>query len=757
VSPAAAEGAPDAQVHKAAPSTDSAVEKITREVNEKLERELSAISPAAVPVLREANQARDAKQHQRAADLYARVRQLAPTFTAAARRQCGALLELGRRKEGLLLCREAARDGHPDNLSSLANALVDRSAGKPGDAELTEALGLAERAVALAPNDFWTHAALCEVAAAKADNGLLARCTERLEAIAPAPVAANFLAVRASVLGLPQHGPASQQALTEADLLVQRAVKLLPGEPALYKLSCQIAINRNDLEGLRRCTAKLSELAPDDPATGANLAILAASEGRHGQAREEVEKARANGLDPQIYDDLSAGLDEARPFHLVWGSRAAWLLGGWLGCMALLVAVGAALSRTALAAAARPPAEESGRAQGMEATLRRAYAFVLMLCCGYYYLSIPIVALIVIGLAAGLVLGIFAIGFIPIKLLLIIGVVAFITLAAIAKSLFVKVRDEDPGLRLDLAEHPRLKSVLEEVAAKVGTHPVNTVFITPGVDVAVFERGRMLAQMRGKAERCLLLGVAVLDGMRLTELKSILAHEYGHFSNRDTAGGGFALAVRRSLLTMAVGIAQGGAASWYNPAWLFINGYHRVFLIISHGASRLQEVLADRWAAFAYGSLAFENGLRHVIERSVRFDAHAQATLNEVVEHRLALANLYSYQPKSGIDQDAIEQQLEEALEREPSAYDSHPSPKERIAWVRALGAEGESGASDEPAWAVFSDREALELAMTDQVRSNVADNLGVAIPAKSKKKKAKRAEETAAAETPEGNTRGDD
>ena len=84
-------------------------------------------------------------------------------------------------------------------------------------------------------------------------------------------------------------------------------------------------------------------------------------------------------------------------------------------------------------------------------------------------------------------------------------------------------------------------------------------------------------------KRALVLGAGVLDGMKLRAFKGILAHEYGHFHNEDTAGGGFALAVRRSVLTMAVGLGPvatqavgsagdfywGGAAStifWVDPA-----------------------------------------------------------------------------------------------------------------------------------------------------------------------------------------------
>ena len=89
------------------------------------------------------------------------------------------------------------------------------------------------------------------------------------------------------------------------------------------------------------------------------------------------------------------------------------------------------------------------------------------------------------------------------------------------------------------------------------------------------------------------------------QLKAVLAHEYGHFVNRDTAGGGLALAVRRAVWQMAESLASGGAARWYNPAWLFVTGFHKLFLRVSQGASRLQEILADRWAALAYGGAEF--------------------------------------------------------------------------------------------------------------------------------------------------------
>ena len=209
--------------------------------------------------------------------------------------------------------------------------------------------------------------------------------------------------------------------------------------------------------------------------------------------------------------------------------------------------------------------------------------------------------------------------------------------------------------------------------------------------------------------------------MKLGPFRAVLAHEYGHFSNRDTAGGGLALAVRRSLLTMAAALAEGGVAHWYNPAWLFLNAFYRVFLRISQGASRLQEVLADRWAALAYGSQAFQDGLRHVIERAIRFNAHANATLQEVVGGAKPLVNLYTFQPATHGDETEIARAVERAFQAEPSPYDSHPSPQQRCAWVQSLGVATEPGEEGDPeVWALFSDRSEIEQWMTRRIQDNL-------------------------------------
>jgi Zn-dependent protease with chaperone function len=276
--------------------------------------------------------------------------------------------------------------------------------------------------------------------------------------------------------------------------------------------------------------------------------------------------------------------------------------------------------------------------------------------------------------------------------------------------------EEDPGTRLAESQAPEVWALAREVAAKIGTRPVDTIFLTPDTELAVSERGSLSARMRDQGHRFLILGVGVLDGMTRRQLSAILAHEYGHFSNRDTAGGDVAGAVRASLIKAIVGIAQGGGAVAINPAWHFLRVYMALFQRVALGASRLQEALADRFAARAYGGPAFVEGLRHVVERSVRFDHAVSTIVDRAEQQRKAIPNLYEPPAEpagegAGTPAD-VENAIAAALAAPGSAYDSHPPIPKRIAWVAAFEDVPAQGA-DGPAWELFPDRLAIERRMT--------------------------------------------
>ena len=505
--------------------------------------------------------------------------------------------------------------------------------------------------------------------------------------------------------------------LAEARTVAEEAAGLATDDAFVQSVFVAVAYRANDLDMLRVATRRLERIAPQEPRTHYLRATIALSDGNYDQAYAAIDRARNFGLPQNDYDEFAGFIESSKPFYMRWWKPAAIALAAWFGGFALMLLAGAVLSRNAMRAAQS--------LDDMSSRVKRLYEIVLAASCVFYYASIPIVIASVLAFSGGLIYASFALGHVPVKIVLILVVLAGVSVWSMIKSLFVRRNDDDPGMRLDLSAEPKIRALLDGVAAKIGTRAVDNVYITPSTEIAVMERGK-----GRQKERCLILGVAALEGMKTRPFKAILGHEYGHFVNEDTAGGAYALRVRNSLALTAVGLAQGGVATWYNPAWWFVNGFHRLFLRISEGASRLQEVLADRWAVAAYGALAFEAGLRHVVERGARFDAHVGVTLQEVMDRQLPLANLYTYAPQ-GAPED-VSAVIEESLTRKSSPYDSHPAPSERFALVHALPQRERAAEADDelPATELFVNFEALQFRMTAQVRENVRANTGVEIAA---------------------------
>jgi Zn-dependent protease with chaperone function len=614
---------------------------------------------------------------------------------------------------------------HPDALAAwdAANAAREKQ-------DFAAAIDGYQKVIAIAPKFDHAHRRLCGVlAAVKRDGEAKPECEAALSE-------ANSPENRAALAIVLAHGHPSETDLSRAGQLASSAAADQPNDPDIVVSLCVVGMARQDQRAFTTCARRLAKLDPDGVQANYMLAIAEGMDGHRKEAFAALERARRAGLDDRTYAELKSAIEqtprsdsEAIASHGHALAIAGWIALGWAVLFALLLLVGWILSRLVLREVEQSSARGAREASEGERRLRRVYGMVIRACGLFFYVSIPLVLVAVVGLGGGLLYAIFAIGEIPIKLVLIIIVFMCVTVWSVLRSLFVRGNDADPGVGVDLAAEAKLRDTLHEVAGKIGTAPVDAVFLTAATDVGVFERGGMWRQLRGRTQRCLVLGVGVLDGMRLVDLKAILGHEYGHLKNADTASGGLALMVRRSMITMMIRIARGGAATWYNPAWWFLRGYHRVFLRVSHGASRLQEVLADRWAATAYGSEAFERGLRHVVDRSVRFEAHINTTLNQVVKEHRGLANLYTFKP-AGLELRAtqLDRAAQAALERPADPYDSHPAPLQRIAWVRALAVAPPAEADDTPAWALFRDRQAIETQLTREVRDDVAARHGVVI-----------------------------
>ena len=609
---------------------------------------------------------------------------------------------------------------HPEVVSIWDHANEARARG-----DLDTAALLYDQVIQAAPDFDAAVRRLCTVQAAQRKTDEAVSTCRR--ALALSRSAENYAALALALTsGDP---PIAASDGDSAAVALRSAAELAPDDPSVREAGCQVMLRLERWDRLAEWASQYQRVAPQSVSAWMYGAIAAMAEERWADADAAIARAKQAGATPDQIARLEAmrngaqkEADEHKTFFDKWGKTSLVVGGVWLGSMLLLFALGAALSGATLRLV-RGGGVEGAHPSSGERALRKTYAAVLWLSCSYFYLSVPLLAASVLLVTVGAFYLFAAIGAVPIKLLVILGGGGVVTIFAVLKALLARRAEVDPGDRIEKGKHPKLDAVLDEVAKKVGTAPVDVVYLTPGTDIAVLERGGLSKQLGRSAERCLVLGAGVLDGMSLRAFKAILAHEYGHFRAQDTAGGGFALAVRRSLMLTTLHLVQARANHFLNPAWWFVQAFVRVFLRISQGASRMQEVLADRWAAHAYGSASFVEGLSHVVDRSARFDAHLAATIDDVRKRKLPLANLYAHEPEKPPSEARIEERVSMEMEKRPSPYDSHPSPEARITAVEALTLEGEPPRDDDEdeAWTLFEDRDAIEEEMTDLVRNRLS------------------------------------
>ncbi len=552
------------------------------------------------------------------------------------------------------------------------------------------------------------------------------------QAISVQRSAANLASLAFTLLdGAKSRGSGStSRAASPADLkralaLAREAAQMEPAEADYGAIWAQAALRADDTEGLRQATSLLLRNHRDQMSTHYFAALLAAMDEDWVQAESEIREAGRLGLPQEAVDSFLAAGVGSRATGWRWAKRVGVVTLAWaLGLVGLFL-VGKLLSSLTLAqiendtSAALAP-------QGVR-RLRAVYRYVLTLAGLYWYVSLPFVAALVLAVSGSLIYGFLMAGRIPVKLVAILVIGVLVTLYALVRSLFVKAReDADPGRRLTEAEAPGLWRMTREVARDLGTRPVDQIWLTPHTEVAVFERGTVRERMQDRARRALIIGTAILDGFDRNALRAVLAHEYGHFSHRDTAGGDVALRVRGGMFQFAMALAQSGYAVWWNLAFQFLRIYDFIFRRISHGATRLQEVLADRVAIRRYGLAAFQEGLTHVIRRGAEFEHAANAEFVEAIASQRAIANLYTLPAATAAEaRDELEQQIAARMNAPTSEDDTHPSPRDRFrlgSRIRSTVVARDGG----PAWELFRDPPAIMLEMTKQVASGVATESGL-------------------------------
>jgi Zn-dependent protease with chaperone function len=502
--------------------------------------------------------------------------------------------------------------------------------------------------------------------------------------------------------------------LLAAQLLTRTLVAELGGLRGRYSTA--------ELEKIIDECGGLCERYPGDPELQVAHAATLFYAHRNIEADAALHRARELGGD---LNELAGPGAEERISKAAQGDRfqrnwARAIVGGlaasalWLGVMFLLGTV------LAVGTARIPSSSQAAHAlrSSGEQWLERFYFVVLGLSLLFFYLSVPFVAL-----------GLLAITLALFGLMLAIRIMHFGILSrgffatwGVIRSAFVGPSFDVLGLLVNREQHPQLFRTLQEVAERLDTSPVDEVYLTPSSAIGVYEGGKGPFGLF-KRRRVMEIGISTLTQLTTSELKAILAHEYGHFTHQDPFYTRFISQVTMSLAnSLAVMNAAGGSANYINPFYWFYWLYLRAYALLASGFSRSREFLADRRAVVAYGKTAFISGLTKVVVDGTVFESTAVQNICSELHAGHKFVNVfdafrqYRDQPQLA---DAHNQLLENIRNAKPSWFDSHPTYSERVAAVSQFP-ETQEQADMSPAVSLLTDFTYIEEQLTDLLTNSI-------------------------------------
>ncbi|WP_432848503.1 M48 family metalloprotease [Amycolatopsis sp. CA-161197] len=276
------------------------------------------------------------------------------------------------------------------------------------------------------------------------------------------------------------------------------------------------------------------------------------------------------------------------------------------------------------------------------------------------------------------------------------------------RALFTFDRAGDaPGLPITGEAQPELWALVREVAEAVGTAPPDEIRIMNRANAAVSERTHWFGlRVTG---RTLLIGAPLFAGLRVTELRAVLGHEFAHYSNRDTRFAGATYRGGVAILRVLSGL---DGASWFSLLLRpMFHVYGWVYFAVSARVSRDQELAADVAAAQVAGTAAATSALREIKALGAVWLVFAREYLLMGWD-----AGYLPDRPAEGYrrlltDETRASETARPSQnppEEKPSPFDSHPPTAERIRVLEAAGVIPGPGPENRPASELLRNAEAV-------------------------------------------------
>ncbi|UUN28857.1 M48 family metallopeptidase [Streptomyces sp. FIT100] len=379
----------------------------------------------------------------------------------------------------------------------------------------------------------------------------------------------------------------------------------------------------------------------------------------------------------------------------------------------------------------------------MGTTLRAFRAVVLL--AGFYLLGVLMLALLAaIDWAATL--------WTPGSVYLKLYVVSVVLAVPIVRGMFMLRAPKDDGLAglgVTETDEPRLWATVRELADQVGTRAPAEIVLTADVNAAVTENARFLGLLPGR--RRLYLGLPLMQGLSEGQLKAVLAHELGHFSNSDTRLAALTWRGRTQVMRTiahfeersdtsrakeqerqekknakatakgrkAKEVDTGTAGITYRTMAKIYTAYAKFFFRATRAASRRQEYAADAAAARIAGRDATAAALREIpaLDAAHGFYMDRYATLGAGARLLPPRGEVFGGFGRMLSARELELMPMRSELPTEPaSPYDSHPPIADRVRRIEELPDDGRTDEARGAALGLLTDPERTLVALEEAV-----------------------------------------
>jgi heat shock protein HtpX len=234
-----------------------------------------------------------------------------------------------------------------------------------------------------------------------------------------------------------------------------------------------------------------------------------------------------------------------------------------------------------------------------------------------------------------------------------------------------------PGPLLDEATEPRLFALVRYIAEVTRQAMPSEIYLLGQANAFVAQRGGVMGV---GSRRVMGIGLPLLQAMPLAEVRSVVAHEFGHYTASDVALSPWIHATRsaiaRSVATIDDSIV-GRPFVWYS----------RMFMRLTAMISKRQEFVADLVSARVAGADVAARALQRVSEIAPAYAMYSQTEVMPVLRAGFMppIHEGFHYFLKSDRYRQLVIQARASANdEPEADESDTHPPLPERLrAWAR--------------------------------------------------------------------------